>query len=112
MLTAYLIAASVLGGLLTLFVAAGWGSYKDKKLPENPVLFRWFVTGVLLAGLGIYAWMYGAGGNPEAIVESLKETLEVKTIVEGLSSAVGGAAETVVAEVAAVPELTVGMPSF
>jgi hypothetical protein len=109
MQTLYLIVMTAIGGLITLFGAAGWGSYSEKKLPATPVLFRWFVTGTLGAGLGAYAWLYGAGGDPSKLLESVGEALEVKSVMEGLTSAV--ASTTGVAKEAA-SELTVGMPTF
>jgi hypothetical protein len=111
MQTLYLIVMTAIGGLLSLFAAAGWGSYTEKKLPATPVLFRWFVTGTLGAGLSAYAWLYGAGGDPTKFLESMGEALEVKGVMEGLTSAVGGATEAAEAA-ASVPELTVGMPTF
>jgi len=105
----YLIVMTIIGGCVALFAAAGWGSYKEKKLPATPVLFRWFIAGLLTSGLGAYAWLFGAGGDPSALIEKVGNALEVKEVMEGLSSAVGGAAE---AATAAADELTVGMPSF
>ncbi|NBT46935.1 MAG: hypothetical protein EBT07_03825 [Actinobacteria bacterium] len=114
MQTLYLIVMTAIGGLLTLFAAAGWGSYSEKKLPAMPVLFRWFVTGTLGAGLGAYAWLYGAGGDPTKMLESMGEALEVKGVMEGLTSAVssGGAASLVEQVAESASELTVGMPAF
>ena len=100
---------TAIGGLITLFAAAGWGSYSEKKLPATPVLFRWFVTGTLGAGLGAYAWLYGAGGDPTKFLESVGDALEVKSVMEGLTSAVGSAKD---AAKEAAFELTVGMPAF
>lgn len=117
MQTFYLIIFTALGGLLALFAAAGWGSFKEKKLPATSVLFRWFVTGVLAAGLGSYAWIFGGGGDPSAFLTKVGESLEVKEVVETLTSAVLPSEEAVkkVAEVAseiAEETLTVGMPTF
>jgi hypothetical protein len=109
MQTLYLIIFTVLGGLLTLFGAAGWESYQHKKLPATPMLFRWFVTGTLGFGLLSYALIYGAGADPSALFDKMSEALEVKEVMETLQSAVGGAA----AEASkGVSELTVGMPTF
>jgi hypothetical protein len=112
MQTLYLLVMTAIGGLMTLFAAAGWGSYSEKKLPALPVLFRWFITGTLGAGLGSYAWLYGAGGDPTKMLETMGDALEVKSVMEGLTSAVSGAtdAATEIAENAS--ELTVGMPTF
>ena len=119
MQTMYLIVLTLLGGLLSLFAAAGWGSYSEKKLPATPVLFRWFVTGILGSGLGSYAWLYGAGGDPTKFLEQLGESLEVKEVMEGLTAAAGSVATAAstggaVAEkvVEAASEITVGMPTF
>lgn len=105
----YLIVMTAIGGFLALFSAAGWSSYKEKKLPATPTLFRWFVAGILTAGLGSYAWLFGAGGDPSALLGHVGEALEVKEVVETLTSAVGSTAKEAV-ETAS--ELTVGMPSF
>ena len=113
MATLYLIVLIALGGFLTLFGAAGWSSYKEKKLPATPMLFRWFVAGALSAGLGAYAWLFGAGGDPSAILEKLGESLEVKEVVETLTSAVGSAAAEAAETVSdAASEMTVGLPRF
>jgi len=115
MQTMYLIVMTILGGLLSLFASAGWGSYSEKKLPETPVLFRWFVTGTLGSGLAAYAWLFGAGGDPTKFLESMGDALEVKEVMEGLTSAVAATkdvAETVADTVADAGEMTVGMPTF
>ncbi len=113
MATLYLIVLTAIGGFLALFGAAGWASYKEKKLPATPMLFRWFVAGSLSAGLGAYAWLFGAGGDPSALLEKLSESLEVKEVVETLSSAVGSTAEKAVESAGdAAAELTLGMPKF
>lgn len=109
----YLIVFGIIGGVLALFGAAGWSSFQYKKLPDNSTLFRWFVTGILGSGLAGYAWIFGAGGDPSALVEKVGDVLEVKDVVETLTSAVGGAAKTAGDAVAAAGnELTVGMPRF
>lgn len=113
MATLYLIVLIALGGFLTLFGAAGWSSYKEKKLPATPMLFRWFVAGALSAGLGAYAWLFGAGGDPTAVLEKLGESFEVKEVVETLTSAVGAAATEAANTVTdAASEMTVGLPRF
>ena len=112
----YLIVSILLGGFLALFGSAGWSSYSAKKLPATPDLFRWFVAGSLTAGLGSYAWMYGAGGDPSALLETIGDSLEMKDVVNTLTSSVSGAAaagaETVQKVVEEASELTVGMPRF
>ena len=106
--TMYLIIFTAIGGLIALFAAAGWGSYKEKKLPATSVLFRWFITGILTTGLAAYAWIFGAGGDPGKLVEKLGDALEVKEVLEGLSAAVEGG-ETHKSD---ENELKVGMPTF
>jgi len=106
MQTVYLIVLTALGGLLTLFAVAGWSSYKDGKLPETSMLFRWFAAGILTTGLSAYAWLFGAGGDPTKILEQVGESLEVKEIMEGLTSAAGNIKPD------GGGEMTVGMPNF
>jgi hypothetical protein len=112
MATLYLIVSIVLGGCLALFGSAGWSSYKDKKLPNMPDLFRWFVAGSLGSGLAAYAWIFGAGGDPEALLGKLSESLEVKEIAETLSSAVSAAGDSAKRVAEGASEITVGMPRF
>ena len=108
----YLIVSIILGGCLALFTAAGWSSYKDKKLPNTPDLVRWFVAGSLSSGLAVYAWMFGAGGDPSALLEKLGDSLEVKEIAETLTSAVGVVGEGAKKVAEEAGEMTVGMPTF
>ena len=120
MATADLLLFTILGGALALFVAAGWSSYKDKKLPETALLFRWFVAGSFTAGLAAYAYLFGAGGDPTNMFKSIGESLELGQVVETLTSAVGPAtdassegATTANKKVAGGDEeLKVGMPNF
>ena len=112
MATLYLIVSIILGGCLALFGAAGWASYKDKKLPSSPDLFRWFVAGSLGSGLAAYTWIFGAGGDPSALLEQISDHLEVKEIAETLTSAVSTASDTAKKASEVASELTVGMPSF
>lgn len=117
MQTLYLSVLALLGGFFALFVSAGWSSYKEKKLPTTPTLFRWFVTGLLSAGLASYAWIFGAGGDPGALLGSVGDALEVKEVMQTLTSAVGNAREAVedaAKKTAAVAAegIKVGMPSF
>lgn len=127
MSTAYLIFFTLLGGGLTLFIAAGWSSYKENKLPENSVLFRWFVAGSFTCGIAAYAYLFGAGGDPTAMFQSIGDSLEIKEVVETLTSAVavGGAVGSAVSGAGDEPvvkksramsegveELKIGMPNF
>ena len=88
MSTAYLILFTLLGGGLALFIAAGWSSYKENKLPENSVLFRWFVAGSFTCGVAAYAYLFGAGGDPTSMFQSIGDSLEIKEVVQTLTSAV------------------------
>ncbi len=130
--TPYLILFTLLGGGLALFIAAGWSSYKENKLPENSVLFRWFVAGSFACGVAAYAYLFGAGGDPTSMFQSIGESLEIKEVVETLTSAVSTGA-TAAAAIATVgggsgssseshkkpraiseggEELKIGMPNF
>jgi len=125
--TLYFLAITVTGGILTLFFAAGWGSFKHKKVPEKPVLFRWFVAGLVAAGLGAYAWIFGSGGDVQGFVKTMGESMELSSLLKMasvstlLASTVEGATDgeaaeggetTTTATAAASSELTIGMPSF
>ena len=120
MQTVYLFVMAFLGGFLALFGAAGWTSYREKKLPATPMLFRWFVTGLLAAGLGGYAWVFGAGGDPGSFLDKVGDALDVKDVVATLTSAVGGATDAAAeaaqkasdAVASASSTLKVGMPTF
>jgi hypothetical protein len=107
----YLIVFGLIGGVIALFSAAGWSSFQYKKLPDNSTLFRWFITGILGSGMAGYAWIFGAGGDPSALVEKVGDVFEIKEVVETLTSAVGSAAKTV-SDTSVGNELTVGMPRF
>jgi len=129
MSTTYLILFTLLGGGLALFIAAGWSSYKDNKLPETSILFRWFVAGSFTSGLAAYAYLFGAGGDPTSMFQSIGDSLEIKEVVQTLTSAVaassvvsaavGGdsteAKKSVVATTTTSDnkeEIKVGMPNF
>ena len=109
MQTIALLIMTVIGGLLSLFGAAGWSSYKEKKLPDTPVLFRWFVSGLLVSGMGGYAWIYGAGGDPSALLEKVSGALEVQEVMETFTSAAGSTAKNVADS---MTDISVGMPGF
>ena len=114
MQTLYLIVITAIGGCIALFGAAGWSSYKEKKLPAMPMMFRWFITGIITSGLGAYAWLFGAGGDPSQFLESVSSALEVKEVMESLSSAVGGgeSSEQSGKKDTSDGELKIGMPTF
>jgi len=125
--TPYLILFTLLGGGLALFIAAGWSSYKENKLPENSVLFRWFVAGSFACGVAAYAYLFGAGGDPTSMFQSIGESLEIKEVVETLTSAVATGATAAAASIGggetqnqkkaraaseSGEELKIGMPNF
>jgi hypothetical protein len=128
MSTAYLILFTLLGGGLALFIAAGWSSYKDNKLPETFILFRWFVAGSFTSGLAAYAYLFGAGGDPTGMFQSIGDSLEIKEVVQTLTSAVAASSVAVSAAVGgdsteakksvisttsdSKEEIKVGMPNF
>jgi hypothetical protein len=111
MQTAALVVLAIVGGLLTLFGVAGYSSYKYDKLPEKPTLFRWFIGGLIAAGCGAYAWLFGANGNPSEVISSVSEMLEVNDVVEAVSKtasfASGGRPRS-----QSQSEINVGMPNF
>ncbi len=103
--TVYFLVIAFIGGLITLFFAAGWGSFKEKKIPETGILFRWFIAGLVASGLGAYAWIFGSGGDVSQLTKTLIDSLDIKNLQS--------TAETVVETVKeAGEELTVGMPAF
>ena len=109
MQTIYLIIFTLIGGFLATFGIAGWRAYTDKNLPATPELFRWFASGTIASGIGAYAWIFGAGGDPGKLFSNVSEALEVKEVMEGLSAAVAGGGEKVAN---AATELSIGMPTF
>ena len=120
MLTAYLIGFTILGGLLACFAVAGWSSYSEGKLPATHTIFRWFLAGITASGLSAYVWLFGAGGDPGKMIESVTQALDVSELVESISLTTGGAVEevkpqeTVKVQKESVKqtEITVGMPNF
>ena len=117
--TLYFILFTILGGVIALFVTAGVASYQYNKLPDMGTLFRWFMAGTVTSGLGSYAYLFGANGDPSALLQNLGDAMEVKKVVETITSAtdavtsgtipVGGGMTDKEKEVA---EITVGMPGF
>jgi hypothetical protein len=95
--TTYFLAITLVGGILFLFFAVGWSAYKEKKIPETPLLFRWLIAGLVATGLGAYAWIFGAGGNVEEVIKQVGDALASST--ETVAS-VGG------------NDITIGMPNF
>jgi hypothetical protein len=109
MQSAYFIAISLIGGLLFAFFAVGWTSYKDKKIPEKAVIFRWFVAGMVAAGLAAYAYIFGSGGDVGEIVKSVSESLDMDAILKMTAAATEEVTEVAVS---AAEEIKVGMPNF
>jgi hypothetical protein len=98
------------GGLLVPFAFAGYTSYTDKTIPDIKLLFRLFVAGIVTFGASAYAWLYGAGGDPGKVLESVGEALEVKEVFETLSTSVTGQGKESAVE--ADEEIQVGVPPF
>ena len=111
MQTTYFILFTVLGGLIAVFVLAGWTSYSEGKLPEKMSMFQWFLAGITASGLSSYIWLFGAGGDPAKVLDMVSKTLEVKELLP----AIGGSSEPKEekpAVKAEQTEITVGMPNF
>lgn len=117
--------------MLALFFSAGWGSYKEKKIPERRLLFRWFLAGMVACGLAAYAWIFGAGGNVGEAMKKITGVLELDSIAKIVSGGAALAAATSATDASladeettekspssgrdraqSVAEMTVGMPSF
>jgi hypothetical protein len=96
--TVYFLGLMFLGGICAIFLAAGWSSYKEKKIPETPILFRWFVAGVVSFGLAAYTWIFGYGGNVEETIKTLGDALAIDSLPTSSSSESGA--------------LNVGLPNF
>lgn len=88
MQTVSLIVITLFGGLLIPFAFAGYTSYTEKTVPDIKILFRLFLAGIVTFGAGAYAWLYGAGGDPGAVLESVGEALEVKEVFQSLGKSV------------------------
>ena len=111
----YFIGFTILGGIIAIFVVAGWNSYNEGKLPEVQTMFRWFLAGITAAGISSYVWLFGTGGDPSKLFNKVSQALEVNEIIDSLKAPAGGA--SVIAEVKEIPvekpiEMTVGMPTF
>ena len=120
MQTTSLIAITLFGGFFVPFAFAGYKSYAEKKVPEIKILFRFFLAGVVTFGAAAYAWLYGAGGDPTKVLESVGDALEVKDVLQTLSASVTGATtgatveavDAKVSDVQADEEIQVGVPPF
>jgi uncharacterized membrane protein len=100
--TLYFIVLTLVGGILLLFFAAGWTSYKEKKIPETPILFRWFVAGIIGTGLAAYTWIFGYGGDVGEVVQKLGEA--IASSEDSLSE--------LSQETSDIQSITVGFPRF
>jgi hypothetical protein len=118
--TLYFLGITLGGGLLALFLSAGWSSFKHKKIPEKGILFRWFVAGIVAAGLIAYAWIFGSGGDVGEVINRIGETLDIQNVMK-LAATVGTVAvatealeDSAEAKEAkeAKEELKIGMPNF
>jgi len=118
MQTASLIGITLFGGLLIPFSFAGYTSYTEKTVPDVKILFRLFLAGIVTFGAAAYAWLYGAGGDPAAVLESVGEALEVKEVFQslgkGVSSNGSSSADTGNASdgIQSDEEIQVGVPPF
>ena len=97
--TLYFLAIALGGGILALFFSAGWSSFKHKKIPEKGILFRWFIAGLVTAGLVSYAWIFGSGGDVEDVVQRIGGALDLESVMK-------------LATTAEVAEMKIGMPNF
>ena len=109
MQTVYFLTITLIGGVLFAFFATGWGSYKEKKLPDKPVVFRWFVSGAVAAGLAAYAYIFGSGGDVGEVIKTLSDNLELDALAK-LTKVAAEEVQEVVAT--AAEEIKVGMPNF
>jgi hypothetical protein len=114
MQTASLLVITLVGGLVIPFAVAGWTSYNDGKLPDLKLLFRLFLAGIVTSGAGAYAWLFGAGGDPIKVLETVGEALEVKEVIESLSTGVTSTKdkEEKTDTVNGEEEIKVGVPPF
>ena len=110
--TLYFIGITLGGGLIALFLSAGWSSFQHKKIPEKGILFRWFVAGIVAAGLLAYAWIFGSGGDVGDMMNRIGGALDIQNMLK-LSTTIGAAA--VASEYlieSGNEDLKIGMPNF
>jgi hypothetical protein len=116
--TFYFLGITLGGGALALFISAGWSSFKHKKIPEKGILFRWFVAGLVTAGLIAYAWIFGSGGDVGDMVNRLGGALDLENVMKltatagALSGFVGSSETKEEPEESKKEELQIGMPRF
>lgn len=108
--TALLLFAGV-GAALAAFLAAGWASFRDGKLPDPGMLFRAAIAGVITGGAG--AFWYTAGGGDSAVERAAAAVRDAAASLSEAATAVqsGGAAA---ADTAADTSLLLreGFPGF
>ena len=108
--TFYFLGITLGGGLLALFLSAGWSSFKHKKIPEKGILFRWFVAGIVTAGLIAYAWIFGSGGDVGEMMGRIGGALDLENVMKLTATATTVAVATEVLE--KENDLKIGMPNF
>lgn len=112
--TLYFLGITLGGGLISLFLSAGWSSFRHKKIPEKGILFRWFVAGLVAAGLIAYAWIFGSGGDVGEIVNRISGALDLENVMK-LGATIGTVAAATDALSSAEEgkeEMKIGMPNF
>lgn len=112
--TLYFLAIALGGGLLAIFLSAGWSSFKHKKIPEKGIMFRWFVAGLVTAGLCAYAWIFGSGGDVGDMVSRIGGALDIENVMKVAATAAtaGGLGLVGTADEPKKDEMHVGMPKF
>jgi hypothetical protein len=118
--TFYFLGITLGGGLLALFLSAGWSSFKHKKIPEKGILFRWFVAGIVAAGLLAYAWIFGSGGDMGDVVNRITGALDLENVLKltATMGTVAAATEALTEETKdkdkdnEKEEMKIGMPNF
>lgn len=108
--TGPLLLFAALGAAASAFLAAGWASYRDRKLPDAGVLFRAAIAGLLTGGAGAFWYTTGGGDSTlERIASAVRAVVAVATPVSAVAEA---SASTVVAVEAGGLQLREGFPSF
>jgi hypothetical protein len=84
------------------------------------MLFRSFIAGLVVAGLGSYAWIFGSGGDVEGVISRIGDALDLDAVMKTASVGAalgmvtgGGASDSEQrARASSAADLTVGMPNF
>ena len=69
------------------------------------------IVGVIAAGCGAYAWLFGANGNPSEMISQVSEMLEVKDVLDSVSKATESMTNNRPRS-QSMSEINVGMPNF